>query len=47
MTDMVKTRSALDIAGKRLRIETLAVSKEATESVEKNGESILLRKFKD
>lgn len=31
MTDMVKTRSALDIAGKRLRIETLAVKKEATE----------------
>lgn len=47
MTDMVKTRSALDIAGKRSRIETLAVKKEATESVEKNGENILLRKFKD
>lgn len=28
MTDMVKTRPTLDIAGKRLRIETLAVKKE-------------------
>lgn len=45
MIDMVKTRSAL--AGKRLSIETLAVKKEATESVEKNGESILLSKFKE
>ena len=33
MTGMVKTRSALDIADKRLRIETSPVKKEATEPV--------------
>lgn len=47
MTDMVKTRSALDIAGKRPTIETLAMKKEATEFVDKKRESILLVKFKD